>query len=167
VRHGAPSARKRIVKIYSRASIGVALLLSVLLAHLLRHKVTAQLPDCDQCDAEKKRFRLTVAGLWAGVVLLFVVAVGATQPSLGLLALVVSAVALIYSFGSKHATWVQGVLSSDRTTVTLKKVHDDFAGAVETGLNHAAGLNLGAPPVQVAPLAPLAPVATRTILPGR
>jgi hypothetical protein len=178
-RHGCASTRREPRSFYTRTPawvillVFVALLIAVMVALAIRVTVKAQLPGCEQCVADRRRYRRSVIAAWmADAVLLFVFA------QLGgagiLLWVLVTAAALVWSFAGNR-TVVTGTVSKDRAWVALARVHPAFAGAITTALSGAVQAP-ALPPVPVVPPSP-APNAPGlaygqgagglTILPGK
>jgi hypothetical protein len=131
-RHGRPATAVRKEKFGSKTPswvyllILVALLLAAIIAEVIRKRVEGPVPICDQCAADKRTFRLQVAGVWVADLVLMVV--GAAGSAVALLAwLVLTLFALVFSFMTSRYR-VQGTVSDDGLFVELKNVDSAFAG---------------------------------------
>lgn len=160
VRHGGPSTRRDRRSFYTKTPtwvvllIFVALMLALVVALCVRGTVTAEVPSCDRCASERRRFKWWVAAAWLGDVVLLV---GITQlGAVGfVLWLVATVAALCWSFAGDRSR-VTGTVSKDRLWVALKGVHPTFAAAINGAL---------VPPPASQPLARSAASPGTSILP--
>jgi hypothetical protein len=130
-RHGRPAFAVRKEKFGSKTPtwvyllILVALLLAAIIAEAIRKRVEGPVPTCDQCAADKRTFRLQVAGVWIADLVLMVI--GAAGSAVALVAwLALTLFALVFSFMSSRYR-VQGTVSGDGLYVELKDVDSAFA----------------------------------------
>ena len=155
-RHGGPATRWQRRSFYTRTPwwvlvlIPIALLLALVVALAVRGTVTANLPTCDRCDSERRRFRLSVVAAWVGDVVLLVAF--AQLGAAGLLLWVLTTLAaLVWSFSGDRRR-VSGRVSNDRLWVQLQGVHASFAAPVIDALRNPA--IVGPPPPAGPPSAP-------------
>jgi uncharacterized membrane protein YdcZ (DUF606 family) len=160
-RHGVPAtkAEKRTFATapprwsYLLIVLGVLIFLIVVLA--TRTKVDTNLPACEQCGKDRKRFWVYVAV--AGAVSVAVFATGAAIPSDGLTLLgffLLLATLILACLRDRFR--VSGTMSRDRAWVNLKGIHEKFAAEISGAL--------AAPPPSTVPSGPIQP--DPAVLPG-
>lgn len=169
-RHGTPTMQWTRRRFLSRTPVWVfvlmifSLLIGVLVAVAIRKTVIGQLPSCEVCTADRRRYLARIWTVWAADVALLVAAVARTSDALGVLWVLVTLVALIYSLAADRNR-VAGVVSADEMWVELKGISSGFAYVVQQGLRAAyAGT-----PVQSAPQVPAygyAPAPVTLAAPG-
>jgi hypothetical protein len=150
-RHGGPATHQAKRRFDTKTPswvlllVLVALLVAAVVALVLRKSVEGQLPGCDQCARDQRRFKLTVLGAWVADVVVLVLAVQIGPAGL-LLWLLVTLGALVWSFAGAARYRVTGNLRKDRLWVDLRGVSEEFAAAINAV-------------VQPTPVAPPTPVA--------
>lgn len=180
-RHGGPATRHTKRRFDTKTPLWVFLLLvlgaliAIVVALALRKSVEGPMPECDECDRERRRFKLTVLAAWVADVVVLVLAVQLGAAGL-LLWLLVTLVALFWSFGGGQRYRVHGVLSKDQMWVELRGASDEFADAINAVVHPAQSAvpvqsvapapEVIAPPVQPA-VAPVQPaVAPQPVAPA-
>jgi hypothetical protein len=134
-RHGGPATRQAKRRFDTKTPswvlllVLVALLVAAIVALVLRKSVEGQLPGCDQCARDQRRFKLTVLGAWVADVVVLVLAVQIGPAGL-LLWLLVTLGALVWSFAGGARYRVTGNLRKDQQWVDLRGVSEEFAAAI-------------------------------------
>lgn len=138
-RHGGPAthaSRRRFhtsIPPWVFLLILVGVLVFVIVAYSLRRTVTASLPACDACAAERRTFVVGVAVCWIVSCCLLVIALALTSEAVlvvSLLAMGASLVAICLG----DTVRVGGTLSDNRAWVQLKRVDHTFAAAIAGAL---------------------------------
>ncbi|HET7310133.1 MAG TPA: hypothetical protein VFJ17_02280 [Mycobacteriales bacterium] len=181
-RHGGPATRQAKRRFDTKTPswvlllVLVALLIAVIVALAIRKSVQGQMPECEQCVQEQRRFKLTVLGAWVADVVLLVLAANLGAAGL-LLWLVATLAALIWSFAGGQRYRVHGYLSKDQMWVELRGASDEFAAAINAVVRPGqpvAPSEPVAPPVAAPqsvaaaqPVAPPQPVAAEPVAPAQ
>ena len=159
-RHGGPATRHRRRRFDTRtptwvlALVLIALLLAAIVALALRKSVQGEIPECEQCVRDQRRFKLTVVGAWVGDVVVLLLAVNFGGAGL-ILWLLVTLAALIWSFAGGQRYRVHGTLSKDQQWVAMRGSSEEFAAAIDAVVRPTEPV---VPPQPVAPAQELVPV---------
>jgi hypothetical protein len=154
-RHGGPATRQAKRRFDTKTPswvlllVLVALLVAAIVALVLRKSVEGQLPGCDQCARDQRRFKLTVLGAWVADLVVLVLAVQIGPAGL-LLWLLATLGALVWSFAGGARYRVTGNLRKDQQWVDLRGVSEEFAAAINAV-------------VQPTPVAPPQPVGAERV----
>jgi hypothetical protein len=103
------------------------LLIAAIVAHGMRKEVVAQLPSCQQCTQDRRRFKLMAVGLWLLLIPTFVLAASSDVGVLLFFVLMIGA--LVFSFCGDQFR-VRGSLTPDLAWVELKAVDEAFASEI-------------------------------------
>jgi hypothetical protein len=167
-RHGGPATRLVPRKFFTRAPgwsyllILISLLVFAIVTLSIRKTVPTALPACLQCTRDRQQFIALAISGWVAAFAVMVVAVTFASDLILVLGLMAFLAALVFTFAGDYFR-VAGNLNADLLWVTLNRVDETFAAAINNGLRAAAPVLATTGP----PAPSMTYQGTPNILPGR
>jgi hypothetical protein len=134
-RHEAPATRRSKRDFYTRTpswvylTILIGILVAAIIAMAIRTRVKANLPACDRCVAERRKFVLIAWASWAVTLALFVLGAGLSSTPVLILSVVALIAAVVVSCSGDRFR-VSGTVSKDRQWVDLKGTSEGFSAQI-------------------------------------
>jgi hypothetical protein len=167
-RHEAPATRQSKRDFYTRTpswvylTLLIGILVAAIIAMALRTTVKGQLPACERCVSERRKFVATAWASWVLAIALLVLGISLSSTPLLVVSGLAILVALVISVSGDRFR-VTGTVSKDRQWVDLKGTSEGFSQLVRQAVEQQ-GWGLGGAGA-VAPVQPQMAQAQPTAAP--